>query len=185
MAGHSHWKQIKQHKGAADQRRGQLFSKLLRAIAVAARIDSNPQFNPRLRATMEKARELNVPQENINRAVEQATKGSKNLEEVVIEAYGPVGSAILILAITDNRNRLIQEIRTAIKEHGAKWAEPGSVRWAFKYNLENNAWESKFPQIIAEKDQRALSALVAALRDHSDIQAVYHSAAATEGHTLW
>src|SRR3989344_1522407 len=104
MSGHSKWHQIKHKKGAADQKRGVAFSKLLNAISVAAKTESNPDFNPRLRSAVEKARESNVPKDNIERAINKA-KESSGLEEVLIEAYGPEGVAVIIEAITDNKNR--------------------------------------------------------------------------------
>ena len=127
MAGHSHWKQIKHAKGAADQKRGVLFSKLLRAISVAARSEPNPDFNPTLRTAIEKARAANVPQETIARSITRSGEGM-SLETLTLEAYGPEGAALLIEAITDGRNRTIMEVKTLLKTHGAKWAEPGSVR---------------------------------------------------------
>src|SRR3989344_9395701 len=104
MSGHNKWSQIKNQKGAADKKRGQLFSKLLKAISIAAKTEANPQFNPRLRSVMEKAKEFNVPQDNIERAVSKASE-TKNLEDITVEAYGPEGAALIIEGITDNTNR--------------------------------------------------------------------------------
>lgn len=170
MAGHSHWKQIKHQKSAADERRGALFSKLLRAIAVAARSDPNPDFNPTLRTAIEKARENNVPQENIDRAIARGNS-SETLEEVLMEAYGPGGSALLIHAITDNKNRTVQEVKALLKEHGAKWAEPGSVTWAFEA-APHGGWHAKFPQPIPQGDREKLAALTRVLEARDDVQRV-------------
>ncbi|MEK7077138.1 MAG: YebC/PmpR family DNA-binding transcriptional regulator, partial [Patescibacteria group bacterium] len=104
MAGHSHWKQIKVQKGAADQKRGRVFSKLLAAVSIAAKSEANPQFNPRLRAAVAKAKENQVPQENIDRAIKKASEKNENLEEIRMECYGPGGAAIIAEAITDNSN---------------------------------------------------------------------------------
>src|SRR3989338_6534246 len=104
MSGHSKWKQIKHQKEAADQKRGLLFSKLLKAIAIAAKDDSNPQFNLRLRAAIREAKEGNVPFDNIERAVKRASERSEALEELLLEGYGPGGAALLIVATTDNSN---------------------------------------------------------------------------------
>lgn len=173
MAGHSHWKQIKEQKGSTDKKRGQLFSKLLRAIAIAAREDTNPDFNPHLRAMIEKARQANVPNENIERAVRHAKEGG-SLEEVTLEAYGPGGTALLIKGATDNKNRTINDVKLILKEHDAKWAEPGSVRWAFD-GASSGEWKAKFPQTLDEENKKKLGILIEALEAHDDIERVYHN----------
>lgn len=173
MAGHSHWAGIKHKKGVADQKRGKLFSKLLKAIAVAAKKESDPQFNPRLRTAIEKAKSSNVPLENIERAIKKASE-EKDLEEIIIEAYGPSGIALIIEAVTDNSNRTINEIKTALKDGGGKFAEPGSVRWAFEPPIgENQEWKSKFPQKIEEEEKEKLQKLIAILEEHEDVQKIY------------
>jgi YebC/PmpR family DNA-binding regulatory protein len=176
MAGHSHWKQIKQQKGSADEKRGALFAKLLRAIAVAAREEPNPQFNPRLRTTIEKARAANVPNENIERAIARGGAPAEALEELTLEAYGPGGTALLIQAITDSKNRTVQSVKSVLKDKGGKWAEPGSVRWAFSAEggsaSGGEEWKAKFPQALNAEDGVALKALVEALQDLEDVQRV-------------
>src|SRR3989344_3166194 len=121
MSGHSKWSQIKHKKGEADQKRGVAFSKLLNAISVAAKSEPNPDFNPRLRTAIEKAKEANVPKDNIERAINKAKEGDA-LEEILIEAYGPEGVAVIIEAITDNSNRTISEIKNILAKHEAKIA---------------------------------------------------------------
>lgn len=170
MSGHSKWAQIKHKKGAADQKRGQLFGKLLNAITVAAKRDSNPGFNPRLRTAIEKAKQNNVPQDNIARAIKRASEKSGALEELILEAYGPGGAAILIEAVTDNRNRAIAEVKQILNENNGKWAESGSVRWAFAAG--NGSWAPKFKQEISSVDKTKLDALINALENHEDIQKV-------------
>lgn len=172
MSGHSHWKQIQHKKGTADQKRGQLFSKLMRAISLAAKTDSNPQFNPRLRAVIDKAKENKVPQENIERAVSKASE-SKNLEDLIVEAYGPGGSALIITAITDNKNRAINEIRGVLSEYEAKMATPGSVLWAFNPPQAKKEWTAKFPQAIPENAKTQISKLIETLENQDDVQKVY------------
>lgn len=171
MAGHSKWKQIQHQKEIADQKRGQLFSKLLNTITIAAKQDSNPEFNPRLRAAIDKAKQNNVPQENIERAIKRAKEKADSLEELTIEAYGPGGTAILAEAVTDNRNRTIAEIKKILSENGGKWAEAGSVRWAF--SVESGSRIPKFKQQISPEDKIKLDALVKILENHDDIQKVY------------
>jgi YebC/PmpR family DNA-binding regulatory protein len=170
MSGHSHWAGIKHKKEITDQKRAKVFSKLLSAISAAARTETNPDFNPRLRAAIAKAKEASVPAENIERAIKKASDAN-DLEELTFEAYGPSGSAIFIEALSDNRNRAVQEIKTILKEHGGKWAESGSVRWAFE--PAGGEWKAKFPQDIAEEDKVKLFALLEALEDHDAVQTVY------------
>jgi YebC/PmpR family DNA-binding regulatory protein len=134
MSGHSKWHSIKHQKGVADARRGQLFTKLTREIIVAAREGgSNPEANFRLRLAIQKAHDNNMPLENIERAVK---KGSGEIEggglvEVILEGYGPSGAAILVNALTDNRNRTIQEVRSVFTRHGGSLGESGCVAWLF------------------------------------------------------
>lgn len=177
MSGHSHWAGIKHKKGATDQKRGQIFSKLLAAVSVAAKHESNPDFNPRLRAAVDKAKENKVPAENIERALTRAADVGGDLEELVFEAYGPGGAAILIEAVSDNKNRTVQEIKTVLKEFGGKWAESGSVLWAFATTADQRGqWSAKFPQEIGAEDRAKLAALVNALEEHDDVLGVYTSA---------
>ncbi|MEK7555567.1 MAG: YebC/PmpR family DNA-binding transcriptional regulator [Patescibacteria group bacterium] len=171
MSGHSHWAGIKHKKGTTDQKRGQLFSKLLKAVTIAAKQEPSPQFNPRLRTTIEKARENNVPQDNIERAIKRASEIGKNLEELIIEAYGPEGVAILIEAATDNRNRTVAEIKKILNEQNAKWADPGSVQWAFENK--NGDWQAKFKQSASNETKEKLKNIIAELENHDDIQKVH------------
>jgi len=131
MSGHNKWSQIKNKKGVADVKRGKVFSKMLRAISIAAKSEPNQQFNPRLRSAVETAKEYLVPLDNIERAINKASD-QKDLSEMVIEAYGPEGSAIIIEAITDNTNRTISEVKKILSDHDAKFANQGSVLWAFE-----------------------------------------------------
>lgn len=133
MAGHSKWAQIKRQKGTADVKRGQLFSKIARMIILAARAgDSNPETNQSLKSAVEKAKSVNMPKDNIDRAIAKATsKDASALEEFLYEAYGPEGSAFLIEGITDSKNRSTQELKHLIGEYGGKFASPGTVLWLF------------------------------------------------------
>jgi YebC/PmpR family DNA-binding regulatory protein len=134
MSGHSKWSSIKHQKGVTDARRGQLFTKLTREIIVAAREGgSNPETNFRLRLTVQKARDNNMPQDNIERAIK---RGSGEIEgvalvELVLEGYGPSGTAILVQALTDNRNRTLQDVRNIFSRNGGNLGESGCVGWLF------------------------------------------------------
>jgi len=134
MSGHSKWSSIKHQKGVADARRGQLFTKLTREIIVAAREGgNNPETNFRLRLVIQKARDNNMPQDNIERAIKRGsgeTEGA-TLVELVLEGYGPSGTAILVQALTDNRNRTLQDVRNIFSRNGGNLGESGCVAWLF------------------------------------------------------
>lgn len=135
MSGHSKWSQIKRQKGVADARRGQLFTKLGKEIAVAARQGGgDPEANARLRLAIDRARDANMPKDNIERAIKRATGegGAAELQEVVYEGYGPGGTAILVEALTDNRNRTVSDIRRVFTQAGGSLGEAGSVAWQFE-----------------------------------------------------
>jgi YebC/PmpR family DNA-binding regulatory protein len=137
MSGHSHAKTIKHDKEISDQKRGKLFSKLARMISVAAKEKGGkPETNSALRMAIEKAREINMPQENIERAIRRGTgeleEGGAQLEEVIFEAYGPTGIAIIIEGITDNKNRALGEIKQILSQNGGKMVGEGAVKWMFE-----------------------------------------------------
>jgi YebC/PmpR family DNA-binding regulatory protein len=135
MSGHSKWSTIKRKKGAADAKRGQLFTKLAREITVAAREGlPDPESNVRLRLAVQKARAENMPKDNIDRAIERGHgggDGAAHFEEVYYEGYGPGGTALMIQTQTDNRNRTVGEIRAVLTRSGGTLGESGSVGWMF------------------------------------------------------
>jgi YebC/PmpR family DNA-binding regulatory protein len=136
MSGHSKWSSIKHRKAAADAKRGQQFTKLARAITVAAREGGgDPDGNPTLATAVQKARDASMPKDNIQRAIDRGTGAGTDaaaIERVVFEGYGPGGAAILVEALTDNRNRTSAEVRHAFTKHGGSLGEPGSVAWIFE-----------------------------------------------------
>jgi len=135
MSGHSKWSTIKHQKGVADAKRGQLFTKLAREISVAVRQGgADTQANFKLRLIMQKARDNNMPLENIDRAIKRASGGTDGaaLSEVTYEGYGPGGSAILAQALTDNKNRTLSEVRNILGRGGGNLGESGSVTWLFE-----------------------------------------------------
>jgi YebC/PmpR family DNA-binding regulatory protein len=136
MSGHSKWSSIKHKKGAADAKRGKLFTKLARAITVAARDGGgDPEGNPALATAVQKARDASMPKDNIQRAIDRGTGAGSDgavIERIVYEGYGPNGIAVLVEALTDNRNRASAEIRFAFSSHGGSLGEPGSVAWIFE-----------------------------------------------------
>ena len=136
MSGHSHWATIRRKKGAADAKRGQVFTRLAREIVIAAREGGgDPGNNIRLQYAIERARAQNMPKENIERAIKRGTGESKEgnaYEEIMYEGYGPHGIALLMACVTDNRNRAVAEFRHILNRYGGSMAEAGSVAWQFK-----------------------------------------------------
>lgn len=135
MSGHSKWSSIKHRKAAVDAKRGKLFTKLARAITIAAREGGgDPEANATLATAVQKARDYSMPKDNIQRAIDRGTGAGGDgaaIERVVYEGYGPGGAAILVEALTDNRNRTGAEVRHAFERHGGSLGEPGSVAWIF------------------------------------------------------
>jgi YebC/PmpR family DNA-binding regulatory protein len=135
MSGHSKWATIKHKKGAADAKRGRLFTKLIKEITMAARLGGgDPGGNPRLRKAVDDAKAVNMPADNIKRGIQRGTGELPGVtyEEVTFEGYGPGGVAVLIEAMTDNKNRTLPEIRTIFAKNGGNLGEAGSVRFLFQ-----------------------------------------------------
>ena len=134
MAGHSKWANIKHRKARQDAKRGKIYTKLIRELTVAAKAGGgDPADNPRLRLALDKANSENMPKDTIKRAIERGTGAgeSGNLEEVTYEGYGPGGVAILVEAMTDNRNRTVAEVRHAFTKFGGNLGTDGSVSYLF------------------------------------------------------
>ncbi len=136
MSGHSKWHEIRRKKGVLDQRRGQLFTKLAREITVAARDggSGDPDMNFRLRLAVDKAKQANMPSDNIQRAIDRGLGkgGEAGIEEISYEGYAPGGVAIMVQAATDNRNRTAAEVRSTFNKNGGTLGESGSVAWMFE-----------------------------------------------------
>ncbi|HSS05466.1 MAG TPA: YebC/PmpR family DNA-binding transcriptional regulator [Solirubrobacterales bacterium] len=136
MSGHSKWASIKHKKGAVDAKRGKLFTKLARAITVAARDGGgDPDGNPPLATAIQKARDASMPKDNIQRAIDRGSgvgADAAAIERIVFEGYGPGGAAVLVEALTDNRNRTSADVRHAFSKHNGSLGEPGSVAWIFE-----------------------------------------------------
>lgn len=135
MSGHSKWATIKRKKGALDAKRGKVFTKIIRELVTAARLSGgDPDANPRLRLAVDKARTVNMPKENIERAIKRGAGGGdgESYEEVLYEGYGPAGVAVLIETLTDNRNRTVGEIRHAFTKYGGNLGQAGCVSHLFE-----------------------------------------------------
>ena len=136
MSGHSKWSTIKHKKALTDKKRGQIFSKLSRLITLAAKKGTDPKSNPSLAQAIENARAMNMPNDNIDRAIKKISdKNQVQLEELSVEALGPGGVALKIKAITDNRNRTMAEIKKILTENNFKLVQPGSLTWMFSRPL--------------------------------------------------
>lgn len=134
MSGHNKWSTIKHKKGAADAKRSKIFTKILKEITIAARLGGgDPGGNPRLRAAMEKARENNMPKDNMERAIKKGTGELEgvNYEEIVYEVYGPGGAALIVEVMTDNVNRTVAEMRSILNKHNGNLGKSGAVAWKF------------------------------------------------------
>src|SRR5512135_779867 len=134
MSGHSKWSTIKRKKGALDAKKGKIFGKLAKEVAVAARIGGgDPSGNPRLRAAIAAAKAENMPNDNIARAIKKGSGegGGAALEELFLEGYGPAGVALMVETLTDNKNRTVSDVRHLITKYGGSLGEPGCVAWMF------------------------------------------------------
>lgn len=132
MAGHNKWSKIKRDKGVNDAKRGAVFTKIGNMIAIAARAGTDPTMNSALALAIEKARQANMPKDNIQRSIDRAAdKNAAQLEEITYEGYGPGGVGIIIETATDNKNRTYPEVRTALTKNGGTMADPGSVMFQF------------------------------------------------------
>jgi len=182
VSGHSHAKTVKRVKEASDKKRGQAFSKISRLISVAVKEKgSSPETNPRLRIAIEAARSVNMPKDNIDRAIKKGTGediSTENLEEVIFEAYGPGGVAIIIEGITDNKNRTLGEIKQILNQYGAKLVGEGGVRWMFeRISREPGSMEWKPKQTIeaSTQDKENCKKLLEALGENEATQGVYNN----------
>ena len=173
MSGHSKWSQIKHKKGVADQKKGQLFSKLSKVISMAARRGADPEMNIELKNAIEKAREANMPKENIERAIKRVSdKNAAQLEELIIEAVGPESLALIITAITDNKNRTMGEVKNILAEHGYKIAQQGAALWMF--DKQGRKFVPKYPvDNLSESTKNSLEKIMEKLDGNEDTQEVY------------
>jgi YebC/PmpR family DNA-binding regulatory protein len=134
MSGHSKWATIKHKKGAADAKRGKIFTRVIKEIMIAARSGGDPAMNPRLRTAVVAAKAVSMPADNIKRAIMRGTgelEGGQ-IDEIMFEGYGPGGAAVLVMVATDNRNRTVADIRHVFSKNGGNLGEQGSVSWMFE-----------------------------------------------------
>ena len=172
MSGHNKWSKIKHKKAATDAQKSKVFGKLSRLIAVESKKAGGDVNSPSLRVAIEKAKQSNMPTDNINRAVQKGVSDtSSTLEEVLYEAYGPGGVAIIISGLTDNKNRTAAEMKHLLGKQGLSLAEPGSALWAF--GKEGQEYSAKTTITISQEDNIKLETIVENLLDHDDVLNVY------------
>ena len=180
MSGHSKWNNIKNKKGAEDAKKGKVFGYVSRLIRVAVKEgkSGDPNTNPSLRFALEKAKAVNMPRVNVDRAIERGlgkTKSGQSLEEVTYEGYGPGGVGFMVTAITDNRNRTGSEIRTCFDHHGGSLGSPGSAAYLFTLAPDGSA-SVKIPLQIEDHSTRAqVESLVELLENQDDVEEVVHN----------
>ena len=177
MSGHNKWSKIKNKKAVTDAAKSKVFSKMARLISTASRQVGGDTSSPILRATIEKAREYNMPADNIDRAIKKgAGSEAENLEAITYEAYGPGGSALIIEALTTNRNKAAQEVKFILSKHGFSLAAQGSASWAFKREPTTNDLQPTTTIQLSEEDGKILESLIEDLEDNDEVQEVYTNA---------
>lgn len=172
MSGHNKWSKIKNRKAVTDAQKSKIFGKYARLIAVESKKVSGNTDSPALKAVIDRAKAENMPNDNIDRAVKKGAGGETgNLEQIIYETYGPGGCAILVEALTDNRNRTAQEIKHALSLNGFDLAAPGSASWAFTKT--HDGYEANMPINIEGGDKNKLEKLAEDLDNLEDVQNIY------------
>lgn len=173
MSGHNKWSKIKNKKAVTDARKGKIYTKMAKVIAVELKKANGDAKAANVQAAVKKAREFNVPNENIERALRKNDNAAQ-VESIMYEAYGPGGAALLIEALTDNRNKAAGEIKHILSENGCALAAPGSASWAFTKTPEGYMPNTMAP--ISEEDGLKLDKLIEDLEDNDEVQEIWTNA---------
>jgi YebC/PmpR family DNA-binding regulatory protein len=178
MSGHNKWSQIKHKKDITDAKKSKIFSKLVRFIAVEAKLAKGDVNAPGLRAAIEKARKVNMPSENIERAIKKASESSAQMESITYETYGPGGVGIIIETLTDSRNRTAQDIKHILSKNGFALGGIGSVAWSFnkEKTAEGIIYKPNMFIPVSDQDLELLDKLVDELEELDDVQEVFTNA---------
>ncbi|MCD6149283.1 YebC/PmpR family DNA-binding transcriptional regulator [bacterium] len=174
MSGHSKWSTIKHKKAATDARRANVFTKLGRLISVAAKRGGNPNANLKLKLAIDQARAVNMPKDNIERAIKRGTgelKDQANIEEIIYEAFGPGGIMMVIKTLTDNKNRTVSEIKTILGKFSGKLGGIGSVMWNFE--ISESGYKPKNIMKVDKVESQKFASLREALEEQDDVQKVF------------
>ncbi len=175
MSGHNKWSKIKHQKGASDAQKSKIFSKMVRYISVEAKKAKGILTAPGLAAAIKKAKENNMPNDTIDRAVKKATSdNSAQMENITYEAYGPGGCALVIEALTDNKNKAAQEVRQILAKKGFALAGMGSATWAFEHSPQG--WIPQTMITISEEEGTQLHEIIDELEQSDEVQEVYTNA---------
>lgn len=177
MAGHSKWAQIKRQKAVTDAAKSRAFSRFARLITIEAKKAGGNLSSPGLVSAIERAKAVNMPKDNIERAIQKgASKDAGDLEQVVYEFYGPGGTALIVDALTDNKNRTTQEIKHLISKNGYDLGGQGSALWAFTKSGDGTLLPNEPLMDLSESDEEILQKLLDLFDEHEDVQQVYTNA---------
>jgi|SRR3989344_1179301 len=177
MSGHSKWSQIKRQKGVTDAARSRVFSRFARLITIESKKAGGNLSSPGLASAIDRAKAANMPKENIERAIAKgSSKDAGDLEQVVYEFYGPGGTALIIDALTDNKNRTTQEIKHLISKNGFELGSQGSAAWAFTKGTDATLVPNEPLMDLSEADEEGLGKLLDLFDEHEDVQQVYTNA---------
>jgi len=175
MSGHNKFSKIKRLKAKNDAQKSKIFSKMVKLISVASRKSKGDVNSPELRSAIEKARSIDMPNDSIERAVKKASgENAVEMEAITYEAYGPGGIAIIIEALTDNKNKAAGEVKHILSANGSALASPGSASWAF--DKKDGEWIPKTTMAVSEEDSPKLETLIDALEENDEVQEVYTNA---------
>ena len=189
MSGHSKWNNIKNKKGAMDSARAKDFAQIAKLIRIAVKEgkSANPEFNPRLRVMLDKARAANMPKDKIERAIERGegkTKDGAAVAEILYEAYGPSGIGILIQAVTDNAARTSAELKYVLSRHGGTLAGPNAAQFLFKRSQDGMAFTPLMPLQVEAQSISLFQDLLASLNALEDVEDIFHTAQEDESTDL-
>jgi len=176
MSGHNKFSKIKRLKAKTDAQKSAAFSKMAKLIQVEAKKAGGNVTSPGLKAIIERAKAMDMPNDNIDRAVKKAINtDTEQMESITYEAYGPGGVALIIEALTSNRNKAAGEIKHILSDNGTSLASPGSASWAFEKSIEEG-WVPKNTMAISEEDSQKLEKLIDELEENEEVQDVYTNA---------
>ena len=175
MSGHNKWSKIKRQKEKTDAQKSKMFSKMAKLISTASRVSNGDITSPSLRAAIDKAREFNMPTDNIDRAVKKGAGGEgESLDAITYECYGPGGSALIIEALTTNKNKAAQEVKHILTNNGFELATHGSALWAF--TKKDGEWSPNSTIPLSPEDEAVLEKLINELEENEEVQDVYTNA---------
>jgi YebC/PmpR family DNA-binding regulatory protein len=177
MSGHNKWSQIQRQKGATDAAKSRAFSKFSRLISIESKKAAGNLSAPALAGAISRAKAINMPKDSIDRAVAKGTsKDAAELEQVNYEFYGPGGIAVIVSALTDNRNRTTQEIKHILTKNGFELGTPGSAAWAFAKNADGSFAPNEPMMSVSGEDEEKLGYILELLDEHEDVQTVFTNA---------